>query len=215
MASGQTVGQDGGRRGRRLPFDAAERKKIIVLVVLAAVCGVVVLPQLWKSKGPATANAATASGSGTTVDIESVVSEMRSSLTPPVKSEGGEAVFVTVDEALDLFVGSVRPQPVPVERLRLAVFGVPEAAEAKDAASVKSVLALKAAGQLNEGDPLKAELEKLNLETVMISSRNRAAIINGEVLHLGEMIEGFKIVAIEIGQVSLVKDGRPAKLKLK
>lgn len=216
MAGSQTVGQDGRSPARRLPFDAAERKKIIVLAVLAVVCAVVVLPQLLKDKGPAAANAATpVAAAQTAVDIDSVVAEMRSSLFAPIGTGGGEAVFTTVDEALDLFVGGVRPQPVPVKSLRTVVFGIPEALRTEEAASAKSLPVPQVAGAMGENDPMKVELSKLNLETVMISSRNRAAIINGEVLHEGELIDGFTIVSIGIDQVSLTKGGRQARLTLK
>jgi hypothetical protein len=216
MASvGQTTSQDGARSGRRLPFDASERKKIIVLAVLGVVCAAVVLPQLLKHKGPAEANASTATGAAATpLDIDAVVAEMRTSLTKPITNASGETVFTTVDEALELFVGGLRPQPVPVERLQLDVFGVPKA-PVTDTPPPAAAAPSKAAPGLSPDDPLKAELAKLTLETVMISSRNQAAIINGQVLHVGETVEGFKITLIEIGQVTVAKDGRLAVLALK
>mgnify|MGYP001393600314 CR=1 FL=1 len=217
MASSvQTTSQDGTRSRRRLPFDASERKKIIVLAVLGVVCAAVVLPQLLKHKGPAQANAAAPAGAdaAATLDIDAVVQEMRTSLNKPIQSPSGETVFTTVDEALELFVGGLRPQPIPAEALQLGVFGVPKASTAETMAKAAPA-ALKAVPALDPEDPLKAELAKLTLETVMISSRNQAAIVNGQVLHVGEMVDGFKITAIEMGRVAVMKDGRTALLTLK
>jgi hypothetical protein len=35
----------------------------------------------------------------------------------------------------------------------------------------------------------------MRLETVLVSSRNRAAIINGNIVNVGEQVDGFEISA--------------------
>jgi len=209
-----TGGQDESRRGpgqtARLPLDSAERKKLVLVVVLAAVCALVVVVQLWRRKAPAAAQAATGTAAAQTVDLDAAVRQMQTATERRVVDK--HAAFATVDEALDLFLGGAKPAAVPVEALRPGVFGLPELAATKQAAADAD--ALKAAPEPEAVDPDSVALAGLHLETVLVSARNRAAIINGQVLHCGESIEGYKVTAIEQGRVALTRNGKRFALTL-
>ena len=199
------------RRPRRLPLDSAERKKLLVVVILAAVCAGVVLVQLWRKKGPTPAQASTGATATAPVNLDEVIRQMRMALHQPLG--GKHATFTTVDEALELFLSGTRTSAVPVEQLRPMVFGLPELDGAKTTPPDADLAAAEQAAA--DGDPTTAALDKLQLETVLVSVRNRAAIINGQVLHCGETIDGFKVTAIEPGRVTLARDGKRFALTLK
>jgi len=194
----------------RLPLDSAERKKLVVVVALAAVCALVVVVQLWRRKAPATAQAATGAAAAQTIDLDAAVRQMQRAMHQPVVDK--HAAFTTVDEALDLFLGGAKAAAVAVEELRPAVFGLPELAATQQAAS--DAAALKAEPAPDTSDPDSTALAGLHLETVLVSARNRAAIINGQVLHCGETIEGFQVAAIEQGRVALTRNGKRFALTL-
>lgn len=205
---GHNPSAGGSRISRRLPLDARERKKVAVLILLAGVCALVLVPQLWKHRGPSTAYADSITAPQAAIDLEAVLEQMRSSFDKPV---GEGRVFETVDEALELFQGGARPLAVPVEELRERVFGVPLSVAG---AKVRRELSPALAAQAGDKSAVPAELKKLCLETVLVSSFNRAAIINGQVLHVGETVEGFRIEEIAIDRVSLSRDGKKYKMEL-
>jgi hypothetical protein len=208
----------GASTARRLPFDASERKKIMVLAGLAIVCAVVVLPQLLKNHGPATAMAATPGDAVVTLDLEDTVRQMRADAKTGGATSGakkGPLLFNNVDDALDVFVGGARPQSVPVSELRLSVFGLPALLSPNADKGIQDAARAAAAVEAGAGDPAQAELDTVTLETVLKSSRNCAAIIDGQVLHVGEQVLTFTITKIETGEVTLQRDGKLYTLRLK
>lgn len=217
MMQAQKIKPNGTPAARRLPFDASERKKVMVLAGLAIVCAVVVLPQLLKSKGPAAAMAATPGGAAVSLDLEDTLRQMRADVKTGGASKG-PLLFDNVDDALEVFVGGARPQLVPISELHLNVFGLPALqSRDADAGTLVGQAAGRAAGtpEASEGDPAQAELDTVTLETVLQSSRNCAAIIDGQVLHVGEKVLSFTITMIETGKVTLTRDGKRYTLQLK
>lgn len=221
MTLAPTNEASGASTARRLPLDASERKKIMVLAGLAIVCVVVVLPQLLKNKGPSAAMAATPGSTVVTLDLEDTVRQMRTDAKASGATSGvkkGPLLFNNVDDALDVFVGGARPQSVPVSELRLSVFGLPALLSpnaGKGMSSVQDAARAAAAVEAGGGDPAQAELDAVTLETVLKSSRNCAAIIDGQVLHVGEQVLTFTITNIETGKVTLQRDGKLYTLRLK
>jgi len=211
-------GEGGGRSGGRLSFSAPERKKVLTFAALGAVCLVIVAFQVCKRKGPATAEAAPAvSGTAAApVDLDQALQQMRDGDRQPETAGENKALCRTVDEAMELFLGDVKAATLPADKIRFSAFGLPEEprkSSALAAAGGKPATAGKE--QAEPADPVLAELNKLNLETVLVSARNRAAIINGQVLHCGETVNEFKIVEIEPGRVSVERGGKKYALLLK
>lgn len=185
---------------------------MVVVVVLAAVCAVVVVVQLWRRKSPATAQAATGAGVAQTIDLDAALRQMQGAMHQPVSDK--RATFATVDEALELFLSGAKPVAVPVDDLRPKVFGLPESAVAAQGAEDAEALKAQTEPEVEPLDPDVAALGGLHLETVLVSSHNRAAIINGQVLHCGETIEGFEVDAIDQGRVALTRNGKCFALTL-
>ena len=121
-----------------------------------------------------------------------------------------------IDEAMELFLGDIKAVTLPTDKIRCSAFGLPNEPQKSGAsAGVDGKLATAGQEQTEPADPVLAELSKLNLETVLVSARNRAAIINGQVLHCGETVNEFKIVEIEAGRVSMERGGKRYALQLK
>ncbi len=203
---------------RRLPLDAGERKKLLILAGLGVLCVIVVAVQLAGGNGPATAEAAPAGGIATVMDFEAVLAKMRGRGGAASGKSASQDTF-TVDQALELFLGDTRPASVPVESFPSSVFGLPHTGNEPDEieSSRKWSEENTAAGTSDETadtDPLLSALEQIELETVLVSPRNRAAILNGQVLHSGETLCGFRIDRIEPGEVTLSRAGREFTLTL-
>ena len=60
-------------------------------------------------------------------------------------------------------------------------------------------------------------IESLNLklQAILFNGAKSSLVINGQSLHLGDEVEGARIVAIERGGVTLEKDGEQRKLILR
>lgn len=54
----------------------------------------------------------------------------------------------------------------------------------------------------------------LQLQSILISPERRAAIISGQVVRLGELVQGHRLVAIGEGDVVLRMDGKSRTLRL-
>jgi MSHA biogenesis protein MshK len=64
------------------------------------------------------------------------------------------------------------------------------------------------------GGPAAARESDLVLQTVLISPERRAAIINGQLLRLGESIAGMQLMSISEGEVQLRGRGESRTLHL-
>ncbi len=204
--------------GGHLPFDKGERKKVMVVGGLVVVALVVVSVQVFKKSGPSVAQAADGAVVSVETDLKVALEQMRLDQMPAAPGDG-KATFQDVDQALEVFLGGAKPKGVPVDSLRGNVFGVPAEFMTPPAPDEAAMAARKAAGTAAKGeqevDPIEAELAELQLETCLVSARNRAAIINGQVLHCGEMVGGFKVLEIDPGRVTLAREGKQYSLMLR
>jgi len=209
--SGDKVG------GGRMPFDQGERKKVLVLGGLVVAALVVVGVQVLRKSGPSVAQAATGVMANVKADLKTALEQMRLDQMPTA-SGGGEAAQQKVDEALEAFLGSRKPKGAAMDSLRGNVFGVPAQFMTPPAPDQKAGVAQDAVqtaqADEQEVDPIEAALAKLQLETCLVSTRNRAAIINGRILHCGETVGGFKVIEINPGRVTLVREGKQYTLAL-
>lgn len=198
-------------------FDQGERKKLKVLGALVAVGLLVVGMQVVRKKGPATAKAAGEVVTAAKMDLAAVLQEMQSgqALSLPGQGSGGVA-FTSIDEALEVFAGGGKATPLPLEALRSDVFGVPKRflqPPAPPVAELKSAPVEEKAAE-PQVDPIDEEFATLRLVTCMVSARNRAAIINGNVLHCGETIGSFTVTEIAPSRVVLRHEAKQYTLTL-
>jgi hypothetical protein len=203
-----------------MTFDQGERKKLRILGVLMAVGLLVVVVQVVRKKGPATAMASCGGMVAPTLDLSAVLREMQAGLAPSgTSAASGTALFGNIDEALDIFAGGTKTMPVPLDRLRADVFGMPQQFLAPPPPPIEEVksepASLGATAESPQADPIADEFATLRLMTCLVSQRNQAAIINGTVIHRGETIGSFVVVEITPGQVLLDHQGTRYTLKLR
>lgn len=200
-----------------MPFDQGERKKVLILGGLVVAALLVVGVQVLRKSGPSVAQAAAGAMANVKADLKTALEQMRLDQMPTA-SGGGEAVPQKVDEALEVFLGSRKPKGAAIDSLRGNVFGVPAQFMTPPAPDEKAMTAEDPAQTAEAGeqevDPIEAALAKLQLETCLVSARNRAAIINGQILHCGETVGDFKVIEINPGRVTLVREGRQYTLTL-
>jgi len=203
-----------------MPFDKGERKKVLVLGGLVVAALVVVSVQVFKKSGPSVAQAAAGAVASVKTDLKAALEEMRLDQMPaaPATPGDGKATLRDMDQALEVFLGGAKPKAVPIDSLRGDVFGVAAEFMTPPAPDEEAIAAKEAAGtgqaDEEEVDPIEAALAELQLETCLVSARNRAAIINGQILHCGETVGGFKVVEIKPGRVTLAREGKQYTLTL-
>lgn len=224
-------GGGGGGTKSRMPLDKNEQKKLRLLGLLCVV-GVAVLAWTFLgNRSPNAAEAATAAGAmQPEVDLSAALAQMQQ---PPKTSP--DKLFATVDDALDIFLDGWKSQSMPAERLRLSAFDLrgtlaanADSATPADASPAATPAASQsggnAAGRGNasrqtpadeQKDPLILQLQQMRLETVLVSARNKAAIIDGRVVNIGEEVDGFRVTHIEPHRVVVQRDGRAFALVLR
>ncbi len=208
----------------RLPIDRAERKKLLTLAVLGVVGLIVLMWTFLGGRSPSNAQAMVAEQAAQpAVDLEGALNEMQQGQRPAADSG---KLFGTVDEALDVFLDGWRTQSLPADELRLNVFAIRErvldqvSPPTPEKPIGPAISTAPASGSTNAAtaeveDPLLAQLRKMRLQTVLISSRNRAALIDGQVLHVGDVLDGFEIVTIDPKRVVVERDGKAYALTLR
>lgn len=224
-------GVAGGGTKSRMPLDKNEQKKLRLLGLLCVV-GVAVLAWTFLgSRGPKTAEAAAAAGAmQPEVDLSAALTQMQQ---PPKAAP--DKLFTTVDDALDIFLDGWKSQSIPADRIRLSAFDLrgtlaanSSSAAPADASPATTPAASQSLGNAagrgpaggqppsgEEKDPLILQLQQMRLETVLVSARNKAAIINGRVVNIGEEVDGFRVTHIEPHRVVVQRDGRAFALVLR
>ncbi|NIA21109.1 MAG: GspB domain-containing protein [Anaerolineaceae bacterium] len=201
-----------------MALDKGERRKVKILVVLVVVAVLVVGLQVLKKAGPSAAQAASGEAAFGRTALETALQQMRQEQMP--MAPGAEMTGVcSVAESLEVFLGGKRMKGVSLESLSPNVFGVPEEFKTPPAPDQDTVTAEEPGEDADSDepqvDPNEEALAKLQLEICMVSTRNRTAIINGQILHSGEMIGGFTVLEIYPGRVTLVRDSKQFTLTIK
>lgn len=94
----------------------------------------------------------------------------------------------------------------------LAVWALPVLGQVKDPTAPPAALRQPAApGQATEAQP---EVAAARLQSVLISSKRRVAVIDGETVRLGQKHRGALVSSITPTQVVLVRNGAQEILKL-
>jgi len=63
-------------------------------------------------------------------------------------------------------------------------------------------------------EPQTTSLQGLELRATLVSTRSPMADINGKVITIGELVEGFGLVRVEEGRVVLLKAGKEVVLSM-
>jgi len=202
----------------RMSLDKGERKKVKILAGLVAVALLVVGLQLLRKAGPSAAQAASEETASGRTAVETALEQMRQELMPLTPGADGVGAY-SVEESLEVFLGGKKMRGGSLESLSPNVFGVPEEFKTPPVSEQEAVTAEEtadsAASAEPEVDPNEEALAKLQLEICMVSTRNRAAIINGRILHSGETVDGFTVIEIHQGRVIVARDGRQFTLTIK
>ncbi len=187
------------KRVGRMFLDKGERKKVKILAGLVAVALLVVGLQVLKKAGPSVAQAASEEAASGRTTLETALQQMRQELMPMTPGADGMGVC-SVEESLAVFLGGKKMKGGSLESLSPNVFGVPEEFKTPPVPDQDAGTAAESADSADshepEVDPHEEAFAKLQLEICMVSTRNRAAIVNGRILHCGETVDGFTVIEL-------------------
>jgi len=186
-----------------------EKKKVFILVALFLVGIGVVAYQFLRAGGPQMASAQPLSASGDVsggTDIEAVLGITDAAAKKEAFTVG------RVEQLVKEFDTYAQSRQVPLKGLRTNPFRV-AADSAKAAAKVaeqQSEVDAEAARQKQ----LQAVADNLKVSSVLVAGTRSLAVVNGQVCRVGDVVEGFRIDAIEADRVKLSADGFSLELKL-
>lgn len=150
-------------------------------------------------------------------EIEAKISTTLSRLSSPSLLPSGDPLVAenltalltpTVDPA-SIFENDVRDQQVPIEKVKKDPFSLAMVDNTLEASSVNN-----AADQLGRKlAKYQEEIEKMDLQSIMLGNRN-IAVIGGEFYKHGDRLGSFSITAIEKFTVHLEAGGAPFELTL-
>lgn len=127
----------------------------------------------------------------------------------PLLSENLSALLTPTEDAASIFEHDVRDQQVPIEDVKKDPFSLALTNNTLEASSVDN-----AADQLGRKlAKYREELHKLDLQSIMVGSRN-IAVIGGEFYQHGDHLGSFSITGIEKFTVYLEASGAPFELTL-
>ncbi|MHB1157247.1 MAG: hypothetical protein ACYC26_10460 [Phycisphaerales bacterium] len=127
---------------------------------------------------------------------------------------GGDALLVNTDQVIARFAEDPTARQIDLEHVRKNPFmlTVVTRSAANDAQAVPVVNVDDRVKQ-QQLQQLRAELDKLTLQTVM-EGRTPLAVISNKVVRTGDQIGGFRVVSIEPRAVTLTADGNTYQLTM-
>lgn len=208
-----------GDRGK-ITSGFGDKKKVIILAVLGTVAAVVVIWQFVGGDSPKAAAASTtaakaAGASAPSMGAAAVESALRELEAAAAKDEH-EGLSVDRLEALVLkFNTYVQERQVPLAGLRVNPFEVSQVAATRAQQQTKDEQSDAQAEVEARRQRILATAAGLKLGAVLIAGTERAAMIGGKLYHVGDEVEGLRVVAIEPDGVTLVFEGERVSLRLR
>jgi hypothetical protein len=135
----------------------------------------------------------------------------------PTSPESPDAKKLLSDtrRLVDLFLNFTSKKQVPLENLRVNPFKFDATAEAVQN-NPKSIAEKKAEEEARKKriEQAKANVKKLQLQTVISGPAGRQAMVNGAILKVNDRIEGFTVTDIQDRSVTLVYEGLTFTLEM-
>ena len=193
------------------------KKKVLVLAVLALAGAGVVAYQFLGGSSPKQAAAVTTVGGAApaadTQDIEAILKGFDSTDAGGVK----DLTVARVEELVKKFDGYVAERQVPLKDIRSNPFVVAiepktstEAAAAK--AQAQTAVPDPAAEARAKTQRIREAASRLVLGSVLVAGHSRLARSNGNLCRVGDAVEEFQIRAIERDRVRLTSEGETVEV---
>jgi len=205
------------------PGVSKETTKLVILLALVAVGGLVVAYQFLWANGPKTADAVSTATPAQAASASADAQNGSGAATPRAEAadagadSGAPESELSVDNVEDLarrLDTYVQERQLALKDLHSNPFEVLVSAAATKEAGTAGT---KAGAKVEAGTtaPLRpAFAGRLTLGSVMITGARRLAIINGKLYHVGDVVEGCTVEAIEPGIVRLSYDGEEVELSI-
>ena len=199
-----------------------DKKKVVVLLVLALVGAGIVGYQFIGGKSP---QAATADTAGAPLPVSALTGDPSNvdSVLNQLKAKSQDSTSVTgVEELVRRFDTYVQDRQVPLNQLHMNPFEVviPKAVPAPgEPASAATTLAAAEATQEAKTESSKKRVRdlaaSLTLGSVMLVGNRRMAVISGKLCTVGDYIGALHVERIESERVVLACDGEQVELRLR
>jgi len=199
-----------------------DKKKVVVLLVLALVGAGIVGYQFIGGKSP---QAATADMAGAPLPVSALTGDPSNvdSVLNQLKAKSQDSTSVTgVEELVRRFDTYVQDRQVPLSQLHMNPFEVviPKAAPAPgEPASAATTLTAAEATQEAKAESSKKRVRdlaaSLTLGSVMLVGNRRMAVISGKLCTVGDHIGALQVERIESERVVLACDGEQVELRLR
>lgn len=156
-----------------------------------------------------------AASSDVEVKIEQALAKLTQPQTlredDPLQKDKLEALFSDTDTIVSMFASDLsETHQVPVEYVKKNPFQLPTV----ETAGPVAVVDTSARDLARRTAALQKSLDKLSLQTVMVSGKRRVAVIDGEFYQPGETVGDFTVVSMDTMSVQLEAAGHPFELTL-
>lgn len=197
-----------------------DKKKVVVLLVLALVGAGIVGYQFIGGKSP---QAATADTAGAPLPVSALTGDPSNvdSVLNQLKAKSQDSTSVTgVEELVRRFDTYVQDRQVPLSQLHMNPFEVviPKAAPGEPASAATTLTAAEATQEAKAESSKKRVRDlaaSLTLGSVMLVGNRRMAVISGKLCTVGDYIGALQVERIESERVVLACDGEQVELRLR
>lgn len=204
LSDADLMGVDAGR-GKRL-----SQSSLVVIVVAVVAAGSLYLMRLTQGD---------LSAGGTAGDVEIKIEEALAKLTQPaalsaddpLQKKQLEALFSDTDTIVAMFAADLSAHQVPVEYVKKNPFHL--AATEPMGPGVIPV-DTTSRDHARRVAALQKQLDKLSLQTIMVSGNRNVAVIDGEFYQPGQSVGEFTIVSMDALTVRLTAGGETFQLTL-
>lgn len=132
--------------------------------------------------------------------------------TDPLQPGNMKALFEDTDAILGMFSDDHAKRQVPVEFLKKDPFELVVAKPQAAAAAAAQPVNDRQSDELNR--KIAAAAKELKLQSIMGSGANAIAVVNGELLQVGQTTGEFKVIAITGREVQLESNGRTVTINM-
>jgi len=208
-------------RARAAGSGFQDKKKVVIVTVLAVVGLGVVAYQFLGGGSPKEAAAITTLGGAVPVaglqDIEATLKGFDGADTNGTR----DFTVAQVEDLVKKFDGYVAERQVPLKDLRANPFAVAADAKAQAEAAAAHAQPETAAAAADPAAEVRAKAQRVSdaasrliLGSVLVAGSNRLAMINGNFCRVGDVVEGFQVTAIESDKVRVTSEDVAVDVRL-
>jgi len=155
-------------------------------------------------------------------DVEARIAQVLARMASPNKAdqpiaaqqESLQALFRDTSTIVAMFADDPTQQQIPIEYVQKNPFAIALPGSGKDGKGEVAVVPVRDRSEELRRRALETELSRLELQTVM-QSRNPVAVINGQLVQMGQSIGSFTVTRIEGLWVELSSGNHVFRLEMK